>query len=270
MNHKYRSNEINQGNRHLTSWTLLWSALVIVALVSLSVNQRIAAVELPPGRVENIQVEKTDAQVRIIITTSREVRYGVLELDAPPRFVIDLHNVIYAMTQETIAVGHKAVLQIRSGQFLDTPEKIVRVAVDLKSKCPYTTTQLKNQITVTFFPDGNKGTAKRSDANSAFARSKPPREQLISLNLQGVTLENVLKILTKKTGFNFLMSSNLSGMRINVYLRGVPIQGAIETILKANGLWYERQEGTNIYVIKKIKGPPPAETVTEIIKCDYA
>jgi type IV pilus assembly protein PilQ len=248
----------------------LWSALIAVAIVSLLVNHQIVAAELPLGRVENIEVEKTNTQVRIIITASENVRYEVLELDAPPRLVIDLHNAIYAVTQKTIAVGHKTVLQIRSGQFLDAPEKVVRVAVDLKSSCPYTITQVKNQIVVTLFLDGNDRTAKRSNSDSTSARSNPPKEQLISLNLQGVTLENALKILTKKTGLNFLMSSDLSGMKINVYLRGVPVQGAIQTILKANGLWYERQEGTNIYVITKIKGSPPAETVTEIIRCDYA
>ena len=260
---------MNQGKRHLRSRTLLWSALITVAIVSLSVNQRIAAVELPPVRVENIEVEKTDEQVKIIITTSGEVKYEVLELDAPPRWVIDLQNAIYAVTQKTITVGNKIVLQIRSGQFLGTPKKIVRVTVDLKRSCPYTVTQVKNQITVTLFPVGNDRAAKSSNANPVFARPNPPREQLLSLNLRGVTLENALKILTKKTGLNFLMSSDLSDMKVNVYLRNVPVEGAILTILKANGLWYERQKDTNIYVIKKIKGPPPAETVTEIIKCDY-
>jgi len=100
------------------------------------------------------------------------------------------------------------------------------------------------------------------------ARPDSARDQLISLKLQHVSLEHALKALTKKTGLNFLMSAGLAGLRLNVYLRGVPAEGALLTILKANGLWYERQKGTNIYVVTK--GPQPAEVATEIIRCGYA
>ncbi|MCK4822531.1 hypothetical protein KA005_42600, partial [bacterium] len=95
-------------------------------------------------------------------------------------------------------------------------------------------------------------------------------EPLISLNLQGITLENALKILTEKIGLNFVMSSDLSVMKVDVYLRDVPPEAAFFTLLKANGLWYEKQRGTNIYIVSKLKGVPTDKLVTEIIGCEYA
>ena len=44
------------------------------------------------------------------------------------------------------------------------------------------------------------------------------RSQRITLNLQNVTLGSVLKIMTQKSGINFLIGSDLVGKTINVYL----------------------------------------------------
>ncbi len=93
---------------------------------------------------------------------------------------------------------------------------------------------------------------------------------LISLNLQGITLENALKILTEKIGLNFVISSDLSVMKVDVFLRDVPPEAAFFTLLKANGLWYEKQRGTNIYIVSKMEGIPADKLVTEIIGCEYA
>jgi type IV pilus assembly protein PilQ len=107
-------------------------------------------------------------------------------------------------------------------------------------------------------------------ADVASATNDPTREPLISLNLQGMTLENALKILTEKIGLNFVMSSDLSVMKVDVYLRDVPPEAAFFTLLKANGLWYEKQRGTNIYIVSKLEGVPTDKLVTEIVGCEYA
>ncbi len=96
------------------------------------------------------------------------------------------------------------------------------------------------------------------------------RSARISLNLTSVTLGSVLKVMTQKTGINFLIGSNLTGKTINVYLEDVLVEDALAAIMKANGLWYTRQKGTNIYVIMESPDGPPVATVTEVFHTDYA
>lgn len=96
------------------------------------------------------------------------------------------------------------------------------------------------------------------------------RGQRLSLNLTSVTLGSVLKVMTQKTGINFLIGSDLTGKTINVYLEDVLVEDALAAIMKANGLWYTRQKGTNIYVIMESPDGPPVATVTDVFHTDYA
>jgi type IV pilus assembly protein PilQ len=96
------------------------------------------------------------------------------------------------------------------------------------------------------------------------------RSQRISLNLQNVTLGSVLKVMTQKSGINFLIGSDLVGKEINVYLEDVLVEDALAAIMRANGLWYTRQKGTNIYVITDAPEGPPVATITEVLRLNYA
>jgi type IV pilus assembly protein PilQ len=100
--------------------------------------------------------------------------------------------------------------------------------------------------------------------------SEQVRSQRISLNLQNVTLGSVLKVMTQKSGINFLIGSDLVGKTINVYLEDVLVEDALAAIMRANGLWYTRQKGTNIYVITDAPEGPPVVTVTEVLRTNYA
>jgi type IV pilus secretin PilQ/predicted competence protein len=104
-------------------------------------------------------------------------------------------------------------------------------------------------------------------AADAGARERSGR---LSLNLTSVTLGSVLKVMTQKTGINFLIGSDLVGKTINVYLEDVLVEDALAAIMKANGLWYTRQKGTNIYVIMESPDGPPVATVTDVFHTDYA
>ena len=96
------------------------------------------------------------------------------------------------------------------------------------------------------------------------------RSQRISLNLTNVTLGSVLKVMTQKSGINFLIGSSLVGKEINVYLEDVLVEDALAAIMRANGLWYTRQKGTNIYVITDAPGGPPVATITEVMRPSFA
>ncbi len=109
-----------------------------------------------------------------------------------------------------------------------------------------------------------------SPAWSQSGTTNVERGQRISLNLTSVTLGSVLKVMTQKTGINFLIGSGLTGKTINVYLEDVLVEDALAAIMKANGLWYTRQKGTNIYVIMESPDGPPVATVTDVFHTDFA
>lgn len=63
--------------------------------------------------------------------------------------------------------------------------------------------------------------------------------QLISLDLKGVDIIDVLKLLSQKSGLNFVAGHNVAG-RVTIFAKDVNIWEAFELITAANGLAYDR------------------------------
>ena len=64
--------------------------------------------------------------------------------------------------------------------------------------------------------------------------------QRISLDLKGVDILDVLKLLSQKSGFNFVAGRNVAG-RVTIFVNDVDVWEAFERIVAANDLAYERQ-----------------------------
>jgi len=64
--------------------------------------------------------------------------------------------------------------------------------------------------------------------------------QKISLDLKGVEIIDVLKLLSQKSGLNFVAGRNVTG-RVTIFAQDVDIWEAFERLLDANDLAYERQ-----------------------------
>ncbi len=72
--------------------------------------------------------------------------------------------------------------------------------------------------------------------------TNPPPEgvnQRISLDLKGVDILDVLKLLSQKSGLNFVAGRNVSG-RVTMFVNDVDVWEAFELIVGANDLAYER------------------------------
>lgn len=65
-------------------------------------------------------------------------------------------------------------------------------------------------------------------------------DQQISLDLKGVDILDVLKLLSQKTGLNFVAGRNVSG-RVTIFVKDVGVWDAFEEIISANELAYERK-----------------------------
>ena len=82
-------------------------------------------------------------------------------------------------------------------------------------------------------------------------------EEKISLNFYQAELKNVLQTLTQETGINLITDAELNAYPVSAYLKNVEKTQAIDAILRANGLYREKMEGTDIYIVKKASAPPP-------------
>ncbi|MBF0384667.1 MAG: hypothetical protein HQL27_02230 [Candidatus Omnitrophica bacterium] len=74
----------------------------------------------------------------------------------------------------------------------------------------------------------------------------------ISLDFRNAPLEDVLKMFAQQAGWNFIASSEVSGVKLNVYLDKVPVEEALERILSAKGLTYELYPDSNIFTVKPL------------------
>ena len=79
-----------------------------------------------------------------------------------------------------------------------------------------------------------------SAAQTAVPSDSPLKtSQRISLDLKGVDILDVLKLLSQKSGLNFVAGRNVSG-RVTIFVNNVDVWEAFELIVSANDLAYER------------------------------
>jgi len=88
------------------------------------------------------------------------------------------------------------------------------------------------------------------DSSSSFLY--PGYSKKISMDFQSAPLVDVLKIFSQQTKLNLISSEELANRRITVYLDNVPVEQALEQVLRANNLTYELQPESNIYIVKAL------------------
>lgn len=97
----------------------------------------------------------------------------------------------------------------------------------------------------------------------------PQYSQRVSMDFKGADLKDVLKVISKQIGVNFIVSKDAEAGSITVFLDNVPVEEALTQVLLANGLIYEFNESMNLIVIKpKSKDEEPL--VTRVYQLKYA
>lgn len=117
-------------------------------------------------------------------------------------------------------------------------------------------------------PIGSVGMANINiDTSSPFIY--PGYSKKISMNFQDADLANVLKIFSEQSNLNLVTAESVASKKITVYLDNVPVEQALEQILRANGLTYELQAESNIYIVKPL-AKPQTEIITRVYPLKYA
>ncbi|MBU4590189.1 MAG: energy transducer TonB [Candidatus Omnitrophica bacterium] len=98
--------------------------------------------------------------------------------------------------------------------------------------------------------------------------------ELISLDLKGMEIRDVLKILSQKSGLNMVADKDVKGT-VSIYVKDVEVMDALDIVVSTNDLAYE-EKGSLIRVMtdknyEKIYGMKFKDsTKTEIVKLNYA
>jgi len=107
-------------------------------------------------------------------------------------------------------------------------------------------------------------------AAAATAQAQPQeRSVTISMDVTEAYLEDVLKLLSRQAGMNFVASEAVREKKVTLYFDEVPISDALDTILKANSLSITSHEGKNLFVVTE-SGAPEIPTVTRVYQLKYA
>jgi MSHA biogenesis protein MshL len=97
---------------------------------------------------------------------------------------------------------------------------------------------------------------------------------LISLDLKGMDIRDVLKILSQKSGLNIVADNDIKGS-VTVYIKDVSVMSALDIITSINNLAYEQEAGLirvmrNIEYEKTYGSRFKDKMKTEVIKLNYA
>jgi len=110
--------------------------------------------------------------------------------------------------------------------------------------------------------------AGESLAQQPMDRGERP-EVMITLDADDISLTSVLQILAEKSGLNIVTSPEVQAQLISIHLRNVPIDDALNLVVRAAGLGYERL-GNSILVGDPEKLKEMTGVVSEVIPLQYA
>jgi len=91
----------------------------------------------------------------------------------------------------------------------------------------------------------------------------------ISMTLQDAELKEVLKVFSQQSQMNIIASKDVEDQPITLYLDQVEPLDALAQIMRANGLHYEKIEGSDIYLVKSA-APEAIETQTRVYRLRFA
>ena len=95
----------------------------------------------------------------------------------------------------------------------------------------------------------------------------------ISMDFKDANLKDVLKTFSQQTGVNVIASEDVGDKTITLYLEDVTVMDALDQILQAAGLTYERSPGSQIYIVKpkpELPGGTQVETITRVYRLKFA
>ncbi len=124
----------------------------IVAALLVGVLVASTSVQGDTSQVNALKVERdAKGSSSFVISKSGAVEIQDFMMDDPPRLVVDFIGATHEMPKTLFDGDGKFVERVRSSQFTDDPNRVVRVVFDLKGEAQYKLTAADDVVTVQFF-----------------------------------------------------------------------------------------------------------------------
>ena len=91
----------------------------------------------------------------------------------------------------------------------------------------------------------------------------------LSMEFQDANLKDVLKSFSQQTGINVIAAADVGDQPVTIYFEGVTVLDALDQILAAANLTYDRPAGSDIYIVKR-KSEDATRTITRVYRLKYA
>jgi len=104
---------------------------------------------------------------------------------------------------------------------------------------------------ITFPPVGNpraRTLPSTGDLSDRIATHNEGGEEMLSLDLRGIEITELLKVLSKKLGVNLIPTKRVAG-RVNVYLNNITYADVLDVIMLSQGLAYEKKSDNVIMIM---------------------
>ena len=119
-------------------------------------------------------------------------------------------------------------------------------------------------------PSGGILTVVSTESASQTGGSEPSGPMRLSMEFQDANLKDILKAFSTQTGINVIASEEIGERTVTLYLEDVTAMDALDQILQASGLAYERPAGSQIYIVRPKDDKPKIITITRVYPLRYA
>lgn len=96
------------------------------------------------------------------------------------------------------------------------------------------------------------------------------RNSIISINLKDVSINNMLNVLSEKTGMKFVVDPAIKNRKITVKLNNILSNKAVSAIMESNGLGYKKLEGIDVYMVNDYNKIMAQTAIIKRISCQFA
>ncbi|RKY89007.1 hypothetical protein DRQ09_02090 [candidate division KSB1 bacterium] len=227
------------------------------------------------NRFKELKIFESDTLFTFELVCSKKPFYSYFTYEDPAqevpfKLIVDLKNTRIELKKKKYEINRGPLYRVRTSQWLLKPA-VVRIVFDLIDKINFDIKYTQNGLAVVL--SGFKKAERKILAVKPSPEKKEIKQQLKEkfirvMNYKNTSLVTVLRAFSELHNLNIILAKDVSPQdNITVNLRNVPVEGALDAILKANDYNYVKKG--NICLIKGKDTRIIGDMVTEIIKLNY-
>lgn len=120
------------------------------------------------------------------------------------------------------------------------------------------------------YSDENAGITKSKEEASIYkeAEANSPLDRKVTIRVNNVPIGTFLNSISAQSKINFIMGEEFAGKKVSASLTNVTVREALDTLLRVQGLTYQRIGKSDSYVITKRSDEAP-DVVTKVFTLNY-